>query len=86
MTEAVISKVFKRDRHCGIIEMTVRTGALLTPICHARQRESQDEEIRNVGRESQETEVESTFAKHATSEIQDTAPTASPRAPRRKGG
>jgi hypothetical protein len=65
---------------------TVRTGALLTLICDARQRESQDEEIINVGMESQETEFESAFAKHATSEIQDTALTASPTALRRKGG
>jgi len=36
--------------------------------------------------ESQENEVESVFSKDATSEIQDTAPTASSRAPRRKGG
>jgi hypothetical protein len=49
MTEAVISKVL-RDRYCGIIEMkTVRTEALLTPICNAQQRESQDEESRNLG-------------------------------------
>jgi len=57
----------------------------LTPICGAQQRESQDEEIRNVV-ESLESVVESAFAKDATSEIEDTAPTASPRAPRRKGG
>ena len=39
---------FLRNCHCGIIEMkTVRTGALLIPICDAQQQESQDEEIRN---------------------------------------
>jgi hypothetical protein len=64
---------------------TVRTVALLTPICDTQQQESQNEEIRNVG-ESQESEVESAFAKDATSEIQDTAPTASPKSPRREGG
>jgi hypothetical protein len=51
----------------------------------AQQRESQDKEIRNVG-ENQENEVESAFSKDAISEIQDTAPTGSSRAPRRKGG
>jgi len=36
--------------------------------------------------ESQENDVESAFSKNATSEIQDTAPTVSSRASRRKGG
>jgi len=63
---------------------TVRIGALLTPMCDAQQRESQDKEIRNVG-ENQENELESAFSKDATSEMQDTALTASSRAPRRKG-
>jgi len=64
---------------------TVRLGALLTPMFDAQQRESQGKEIRNVG-ESQENVVESAFSKDAISDIQDTAPTASSRAPRRKGG
>jgi len=45
--------------------MTVKTGALLTPICDAQHQESQDEEIRNV-RESQENEVESALSEDAT--------------------
>jgi len=56
---------------------TVRTEALLIPICDAQQQESQDEEIRN--------EVKSAFSKDATSEMQDTAPTASSMFPNRKG-
>ena len=64
---------------------TLRIGAWLTPMCDAQQRESQDKEIRNVG-ESQENEVESAFSKDATSEIQDTAQTATSRAPRRERG
>jgi hypothetical protein len=38
--------------------MTVKTGALLTPISDAQHQESQDEEIRNVG-EIQQNEDES---------------------------
>jgi hypothetical protein len=55
---------------------TVRTGALLIPMCDAQQQDSQDEEVRN--------EVKAAFSKDATSEIQDTAPTASSRVPKRK--
>jgi len=53
---------------------TVRTGALLIPMCDAQQQELQDEEIRN--------EDKSAFSKDATSEIQNTAPTASSRVPK----
>jgi predicted GTPase len=56
---------------------TVRTGALLIPMCDAQQQELQDEEIRN--------EVKSAFSKDAISEIQHTAPTASSRVPKIKG-
>jgi hypothetical protein len=64
---------------------TVRLSALLTPMFEAQQRELQGKEIRNVGK-SQENLVESTFSKDAISEIRDTSPAASSRAPRRKGG
>jgi hypothetical protein len=50
---------------------TVRTWALLTPVCDAQQQETQDEEIRHLG-ENQENEFESAFSKDATSEIQGT--------------
>ena len=62
--------------------VTVKTEALLTPICDAQHQESQDEEIRNVG-EIQENEVEAVLSEDATPEIQDTACS---RAARRKGG
>jgi hypothetical protein len=56
-----------------------------TPICNTELQESQDEEIINLG-QTQEYEVESTFSEDATSEIQDPAPTAHLRAPKRKRG
>ena len=56
---------------------TVRTGVLLMPMCDAQQQESQDEEIRH--------KVKSAFSKDATSETQDTAPTASSRVSKRTG-
>ena len=56
-----------------------------TPICNTELQESQDEEIINLG-ESQEYEVEPAFSEDATSEIQDPAPTAHLRAPKRKKG
>ena len=55
-----------------------------TPICNAELQESQDEEI-NLG-ESQEYAVESAFSEDAASEIQDPAPTAHLRTPKRKRG
>ena len=56
---------------------TVRRVALLIPMCDAQQQETQDEEVRN--------EVKSAFSKDTTSEIRDTALTASSRVPKRKG-
>ena len=56
-----------------------------TPICNTEQQKSQDDEIINPG-ESQEYEVESAFLEDATSEIQNPAPTAHWRAPKRKRG
>jgi hypothetical protein len=56
-----------------------------TPICSVELQESQDEETINLG-ENQEYEVESAFSEDATSEIQDPAPTAHLRAPKRKRG
>ena len=56
-----------------------------TPICNVELQEPQDEEIINLGK-SQECEVESAFSEDATSEIQDPAPTAHLRAPKRKRG
>ena len=56
-----------------------------TPICSVELQESQDDEIINQG-ESQEYEVESPFSEDATCEIQDLAPTAHLRAPKRKRG
>ena len=57
----------------------------LTPISNAELQEFQDEEITNLG-ERQEYEVESAFSEDAASEIQDPAPTAHLRAPKRKMG
>jgi len=54
-----------------------------TPICNTEQQKSQDDEIINPG-ESQEYEDESAFSEDATSEIQNPAPTAHWRAPKRK--
>ena len=60
-----------------------RSGNIaITPICNAELQESQDEGI-NLGK-SQKYEVESAFSEDATSEIQDPAPTAHLRAPKRK--
>jgi hypothetical protein len=56
-----------------------------TPICNTEQQESQDEEMLNFG-ESQEYEVELAFSEDATSGIQDPAPIAHLRAPKRKRG
>jgi len=56
-----------------------------TPICNTELQESQDEEIINLGK-SQEYEVESAFSEDITSEIQDPAPTAYLRTPKRKEG
>jgi hypothetical protein len=54
---------------------TITTQTLLTPICDAKQPESRDKEIINVG-ESQEYDGEPAFSENATSEIQEYAPTA----------
>ena len=52
---------------------------------YLQQQKSQDDEIINPG-ESQEYEVELAFSEDATSEIQNPAPTAHWRAPKRKRG
>jgi len=69
-----------------VIEPGKTSGSIaFTPIFNAELQESQDEEIINLGK-SQEYEVESTFSEDATSEIQNPAPTAYLRAPKRKRG
>jgi hypothetical protein len=67
--------VMKPGKTSGNIEFT--------PICDADQQKSLDEEITNV-RGSQEYEVDDSFSENATSEIQDPAPTANMRAPKRE--
>jgi len=56
-----------------------------TPICDAELQESQVGEIINLGK-GQEYEVETAFPEDATSEIQNSAPTAHLRAPKSKRG
>jgi len=69
----------------GVLEPGKTSGNIaFTPICNVKLQESQDEEIVNLGK-SQEYEVESAFSEDATSEIQDPAPTAHLRAPKREG-
>jgi hypothetical protein len=71
---------FLRD----VVEPGKTSGNItFTPICDAEQQKSLDEEIINF-RGSQEYEGETAFSEDATSEIQDPAPTANMRAPKRK--
>jgi len=74
MTEIVISEVFKRPVLWDQRNKDCHNRDIVGTVCDREQQKSH-EEIINVGR-SQMYDAESAYSEDATSEIQDSAPTA----------